>query len=182
MKEITNIHIEQLKEALMLITGITDMQTEELKEVLNSLKTIPKTTEYSASFTVFPQDCNYNDPPSIFGGKMLAEMDNAAAMACRRALYNTDCTDAITVAVESVKFTRPAYIGEIVRINANVIEVGEKSLKVNIICNRENKKGEIDRMATGVFVFCARKNGIPAQHGLRINEIPAQHGLRIVET
>lgn len=59
---------------------------------------------YSTSFTVFPGHENYNDPPSIFGGKMLAEMDNCGAMVCRRALYSTEMTDAITVAVEKVSF------------------------------------------------------------------------------
>jgi acyl-CoA hydrolase len=121
--------------------------------------------EFSTTFTVFPQHCNYNSPPSIFGGKMLAEMDNAAAMSCRRFLYGTECTDAITVSVEKVNFTRPAYIGEIVLIKSSVIKAGEKSITVLVDCHREDKTGTILKMASGIFVFCARKNGVPHKHG-----------------
>lgn len=138
---------------------------------MGNVLTKPKLTEYSTSFTVFPDHTNYNDPPSIFGGKMLAEMDNAAAMACRRALYSTDCTDAITVAVNDVVFLRPAYIGEMVHLEATVIGVGDKSLTVRVICRREDKGGKIEMMAQSMFVFCARKQGKPHPHGLELPQL-----------
>lgn len=40
------------------------------------------------SFTVFPDALNYGG--SLFGGKLLAEMDLAASNAARRLLYGTD--------------------------------------------------------------------------------------------
>jgi len=140
-----------------------DNDLKELKSALDE-SWVPKILSYKTSFTVFPDHTNYNNPPSIFGGKMLAEMDNAAAMACRRALYNTACTDAITTAVNNVVFKRPAYIGDIVHIEATITDLGTKSLTVTVKCQRENKTGEIAEMATGTFVFCAREDGKPVEH------------------
>ena len=122
---------------------------------------------YDTSFTVFPQDTNYNVPPCIFGGKMLAEMDNAAAMVSRRALYGTLCTDAVTVSV-NVEFLRPAYLGEIVVINAVLVAVGTKSLDIHVNCYREDRSsGENQKMAQGTFRFVSRQNGNPIAHNLK---------------
>lgn len=147
---------------------IEDMVTHLPLELKKTHRQIPVFTEYETSFTVFPQDCNYNDPPSIFGGKMLAEMDNCAAMTVRRGLYGTGCTDAVTVGVDNVGFHRPAFIGEIVHIKGKLIELGKKSVKVMVECTRENKQGEIHTMAKGVFTFVARKRGVPSEHGLEM--------------
>jgi acyl-CoA hydrolase len=126
---------------------------------------------FQSSFTVFPQDCNYNEPPCIFGGKMLAEMDNCAAMVCRRALYGTGCTDAVTVNV-NVSFQRPAYIGDIVLLRGWLIETGNKSLVIQLQCDREEKgSGKIEMMAYGRFTFVARKEGVPSPHGLTMNKV-----------
>lgn len=123
---------------------------------------------YETNFTVFPADTNYNDPPCIFGGKMLAEMDNAAAMACHRALRHTECTDCVTVKVTNVEFLRPAFVGDIVSVDAMIVETGNKSLKVWVTCGRESRKGngKPELMAKGEFLFVARKNGVPTPHGL----------------
>jgi acyl-CoA thioesterase YciA len=121
---------------------------------------------YDTSFTVFPDHTNYNNPPSIFGGKMLAEMDNCAAMTCRRAMYGTQMTDAITVAVEKVSFMRPAFVGEIVHLHGTLIGVGTKSLTVSVVCERESHGGERVKMAQGAFVFVSRQNGVVTPHGL----------------
>ena len=124
--------------------------------------------KYETSFTVFPDDTNYNDPPSIFGGKMLAEMDNCAAMTARRALYGTPATDAITVGVDKVSFMRPAFIGEIVHLSGKVIDAGKKSLTIVVECKREDKFGEMLPMAKGTFVFVSRSYGYPFEHGLKL--------------
>lgn len=51
--------------------------------------------ECNHSFTVFPQDLNFSG--SLFGGKVLAEMDIAAAKLTRRLLYKRDCDSYLTV-------------------------------------------------------------------------------------
>ena len=140
----------------------------KLHAIIPERKIVPMQMEYDTSFTVFPDHTNYNEPPSIFGGKMLAEMDNCAAMTARRALYDSGCTDAITVGVDNVAFHRPAYIGEIVHLHGRVIELGKKSIRVIVECTREDKKGSRLTMAKGLFTFCARKDGVPSEHGLRL--------------
>lgn len=129
---------------------------------------LPIHRTYTTSFTVFPDHTNYNDPPSIFGGKMLAEMDNCAAMTVRRVLYGTHCTDAITVGVNNVAFHRPAFIGEIVHLRGELMGLGKKSITIMVVCNRESKKGELHTMAKGVFTFVSRCLGVPEYHGLEM--------------
>lgn len=61
------------------------MMTSEIKtpniKIVNQIEAIH-------SFIVFPEDLNYVG--SLFGGKVLAEMDLTAAKAARRLLYGTD--------------------------------------------------------------------------------------------
>ena len=124
--------------------------------------------KFDTSFTVFPSDANFNVPPCIFGGKMLAEMDICAAIVCRRALYGTECTDSVTVNA-NVDFFRPAYVGDLILINGKLIEAGTKSLVVQVNCIRESKEtGKTEPMASGKFTFVSRKNGIPHAHGITI--------------
>lgn len=126
--------------------------------------------EFYTTFTVFPQDTNYNTPPSVFGGKVLAEMDNCAAMTARRALYETEATDAITVNVTNVNFYIGALVGEIVHLKGTILKVGNKSIDIQIVGHRENRKGEVNKMCDGVFRFVSRKDGIPFAHGLKNND------------
>lgn len=62
----------------------------------------PKTTLHT--FTVFPENLNYGG--TLFGGKVLAEMDIAAVNTARRVLYNLDYdTKGKTTLICEAKFT-----------------------------------------------------------------------------
>lgn len=125
-------------------------------------------TVFETTFTVFPQHSNYLQPPMVFGGKVLAEMDICAAMTAKRLLYGTECTDAITVAVNKVTFFVGAQIGDLIFLRGEVIKLGVKSILMRVEGWRENHDGTRERICEGEFTFVARKNGKTYPHGLRL--------------
>ena len=54
------------------------------------------------SFTVFPQDLNYED--TLFGGTIMQHMDIAGVKVVRRALYGTGADGAVTASVDRIDF------------------------------------------------------------------------------
>ena len=125
---------------------------------------------YNSTFTVFPQDCNYLIPPMVFGGKVLSEMDVCAAMACRRLLYGTECTDSVTVQVDKVTFFVGAVIGDLVFLRGEIVKLGHKSIVIHVEGERENHDGKRERICCGDFTFVSRKNGKSHPHGLKLND------------
>lgn len=125
-----------------------------------------------SSFMVFPEDMNYAG--SLFGGKVLAEMDMAAAKAARRVLYKTECDGAVTVSLDKVDFIRPAYIGDIIELKATIIRLGKTSIEIHVSVSKEDTRGVIDKICEGTFVFVSLKNGKPFPHNLN-DTLTAQH-------
>lgn len=131
------------------------------------LATEPPLTDTS-SFVVFPQDCNSNN--ILFGGKALAEMDRCAGIAVRRALYKSPlgAKDAVTIAINNVKFHKSAKIKDLIVLTGAVTKIGEKSLTVQVTLMRETAAGR-ETCVEGEFVFVAydveQQKAIP--HGLK---------------
>jgi len=124
---------------------------------------------HSTSFVVFPADCNAN-PPMLFGGKLLAEMDRCAGITTRRLLYDSpSARDAVTLAINSVTFHRPAEVKDLVLVSGTVTKVGAKTVTINVVAERE-LPGRRELLADGQFVFCAydlaQKKAVP--HGLSL--------------
>ncbi len=71
------------------------------------------------SFTVFPEDLNYKG--SLFGGKILAEMDIAGIKPIRRMLYMTECDNLVTVRIDRVDFLKPARLGDLIELTATIL-------------------------------------------------------------
>lgn len=135
----------------------------------------PALPEWSGSvscFVAFPGDCNAN-PPMVFGGKLLAEMDRIAGITTRRFLYNspTGVRDAVTVAINGVKCHRSAQVKDLIVVMGHVAAVGAKSVTIAVRVERETmeKSGVIrELLAEGEFVFVAydREKGVAVPHGL----------------
>src|ERR1043166_4345554 len=115
------------------------------------------------SFLVFPEDMNYGG--TLFGGKMLAEMDRAALKAARRVLYGTGCDGAVTVSLDKVDFKKPAHLGDIIEIEAKVTRLGTTSIEIYVHVSKENHEGKVETICDACFVFVAVKNGNPYAHG-----------------
>ncbi len=111
----------------------------------------------TSSFVVFPVDCNAN-PPMLFGGKILAEMDRIAGITTRRFLYEspTGAKDAVTIAINGIKFHRSAQVKDLVVVQGTVTKIGDKSVTVSVRVERESLEDKLivrELLAEGEFVF-----------------------------
>lgn len=122
-----------------------------------------KESETAHSFMVFPEDLNYAG--TLFGGKMLAEMDRAALKASRRLLYSTACDGAVTVSLDKVDFVSPAHLGDIIELRARIVALGRTSIHILVHVTREDHSGKIETICNANFVFVSMKDGKPFAHG-----------------
>lgn len=123
------------------------------------------------SFTVFPQDLNYAG--SLFGGKVMAEMDIAGVKVVRRALYGTGSEGCVTASVDRIDFEKPAFLGDLITMTAEIKALGRSSLQVRIKVTRESIMGEEDSICAANFTFVATKNKKSFPHGLSFEKLEA---------
>jgi len=114
------------------------------------------------TFTVFPQHCNPYG--TLFGGKMLAELDECASVLARPFIYGTDCDGIVTVKVNEVVFKKPAFVSDLISLHAEVIDVGETSVTITIEVSRTDTKGNEELMVSAQFVFVSVKDGHSHPH------------------
>jgi len=116
------------------------------------------------SFTVFPQDLNYAD--TLFGGKVMAEMDVAGVKVVRRAIYETDCDGAVTASVDKIDFKKPAFLGDLITMKADIKALGRSSIQVKITVTRESQRGDIEEICAANFTFVTMKDKKSHHHDL----------------
>jgi len=87
-----------------------------------------KTYQFETNFTVMPAHCNYMTP-LIFGGKLMAELDLAAAGATKQALRDSVCDQAVTF-LWTGKFHGPSYLGDIIYITATITELRQNAIVI----------------------------------------------------
>jgi acyl-CoA hydrolase len=121
------------------------------------------------SFTVFPQDLNYAG--SLFGGKVLQEIDLAAVKVVRRALYDTGSDGCVTASFDRVDFNRPAFLGDLITMVAEIKSFGKSSIQVRIKVTRESIDGEVSDVCAANVTFVAIKDKKPFLHGLSFDNL-----------
>jgi acyl-CoA hydrolase len=121
------------------------------------------------SFTVFPQDLNYAD--TLFGGKVMAEMDVAGVKVVRRAIYETDCDGAVTASVDKIDFKKPAFLGDLITMRADIKAFGRSSIQVKITVTRESQSGDIEEICAANFTFVTMKYKQSHPHGLSFESL-----------
>ena len=124
------------------------------------------TKEQNHSFTVFPENLNYAG--TLFGGKLLAEIDTATSNAARRMLYHTDSDNLVTAKGE-IDFKTPGKLGDIIEINCHVADIGRTSITIVANVMKEARTGKRGVLCTATFVFVALKDGQPFPHNLSSN-------------
>ena len=129
------------------------------------------------SFTVMPKDCNFNRNPDsdkndmLFGGKLLYEIDYAGAKIARRATYDVDCDTIVTASIDKINFQKPAYIGDIITMTAEIKSLGRSSITILVKVKRESLRGEIEQICTASMVFVTIKNGKSFPHNLTFEKL-----------
>ncbi len=121
------------------------------------------------SFTVFPQDLNYGD--TLFGGKVMAEMDIAGVKVVRRALYGTDCDGAVTASVDKIDFKKPAFLGDLITMTAEIKAIGRSSLQIKISVTRESQRGDTEDICAANFTFVSMKDKKSHPHDLSFEKL-----------
>ncbi len=124
--------------------------------------------DFTHTFIVFPQDLN----PSfgtLYGGKLLAEMDTCAGTLSKRISYQSDCDGFVTAKVESVLFKKPAYLGDIITLKGRLVELHETEAKVHIEALKEiangPEAGSLVTIGEGSFLMVSIKYGKRYPHG-----------------
>ena len=110
----------------------------------------PPKTEPALRAIAMPADANpYGD---IFGGWLLSQMDLAGGAAASRRAKGR----AVTVAITSMTFHRPVFIGDEVTCYAEIIKVGRTSITVKVESWVRRGIGE-DQIAVteGIFTYVA---------------------------
>lgn len=96
-----------------------------------------------------PADTNANG--DIFGGWLVSKMDMGAGIAARK---YAKCR-VVTVAIDSLVFIRPVNIGDVVCCYADLIKVGNTSIRFNMQAWTVSGDEVLKKAAEGIFTFVA---------------------------
>lgn len=104
---------------------------------------------------VFPQDLN--NVQTLFGGKIIAEMDLAASMLCRKLLVNSEAEGAVTKTFSKIEFNAPAHVNDLIEFEAHLKMIGESSLRIRMKATKQGVNGKTKVIASSSCTFVAVK-------------------------
>lgn len=106
---------------------------------------------------VLPPDTNHID--TIFGGKILAYIDEVAALA---AMKHANAI-VVTVSIDSVNFLSSAKVGDALTLTAFVTYTGNTSMEVYVKVTAQNLLNGYDEKTTEAFItmVAVDENGKP---------------------
>ncbi len=121
---------------------------------------LPKDKQPSIKVVAMPKDANPGG--SIFGGWIMSQIDIAGAIpALERAKGRV-----ATVAVNSMEFHEPVFIGDVVSCYADIVNTGRTSItvKVEVYAERNPSKVETVKVTEAELTYIALdKNRKPRQ-------------------
>lgn len=108
--------------------------------------------EKTPAVKVIAMPADTNADGDIFGGWILSVMDSAAALIARQRAKKR----VATVAINNMKFERPASVGDCIECYGEVTKVGTTSLTVKIEAWVERRKDQTkEKVTEGEFIFVA---------------------------
>lgn len=119
----------------------------------------PEETEVINTYIIQPPQTNVHG--TVFGGQVMAWMDEVAAISALR-FCQKPC---VTVSVDRVQFTKPIKMGHILIMKARVNYTGKTSMEVGVrICSENPITGDKQHCLTGYLTFVAvDKKGRPTR-------------------
>jgi len=109
-----------------------------------------KDTKAVKTARVFPQDTN--DHGTLFGGKLIAYIDDIASISAQKLCRSP----LVTASIDSVDFLRPIKLGDAVTLEAMVTWTGKTSMEVLVKVTSEHLlTGESHMAATSFLTFVA---------------------------
>lgn len=125
---------------------------------------------FETNFLVMPHHCNHHDEATeIFGGSFFGEIDKAGYCCVCRLLQDSECDSCVTHKVLEGAFHAAAYRGDLIFLEAEVVELRKKAVVVEVKAFREKQaiRGR-DYVAKWKFVFVTKKDGKFHHHGLTL--------------
>lgn len=106
---------------------------------------------------VMPADTNYAG--NLYGGRLLDWFDELAGITARRFTHS----DIVTAGIENISFLHPMPLESFLDIAAEVVHVGNTSLKIEITVMMDQNYGDTQiQTAKATFIFVAvDENGKP---------------------
>ena len=99
---------------------------------------------------VFPGHTNTMD--TLYGGRLMSIMDTAAGMVSSKFAHS----EFVTVSVDSLKFRRPAYQGDIIRTTSRVVWTSPHTTGVHVVsCRLSRSEWEGEEICSGFFFMVA---------------------------
>jgi len=120
----------------------------------------------TSTFLVRQNDTNLWD--GLFGGKLMSEVDICGYYAARRALVEVEHDFITTAGFSGINFMKPAFVGDLITLIAQVSNVGNSSLQVDVAAHRETAKGEVEQIMDAQGTYVCMKEGKPQKHNLVI--------------
>ena len=96
---------------------------------------------------VLPPDTNHMN--SIFGGKVLAYIDEIAGIA---AMKHSRRQVVVTASIDSVDFLSSAHVGDVLELEANVTSTGRTSMEVYVHVKSHNLQTGEEKLTTESFL------------------------------
>ena len=87
----------------------------------------PKDTEPTIRQLMMPKDTNALG--TIFGGVILSQIDQAAAIAAHRYHH----VRVVTVAMDEIEFKKPVFVGDVVSYYVNITKIGSTSVTMDVL-------------------------------------------------
>jgi len=127
-------------------------------------------TDRHATLRVVPMPADTNAAGNIFGGWLMSQVDIAGSIvAIRRA-----AGPVTTVAVNTFRFLKPVYVGDVVSLYAEVAKVGTTSITVDVTVYVERGlrssagPGAVEKVAEATLTYVAidmqyHKRAVPAE-------------------
>ena len=102
------------------------------------------------TYRVLPQDTN--PAGNLHGGVLLKQLDLIAATCAMRHARKP----VVTASIDRMNFLRPAYVGELINLHANVNMVGKTSMEIGVRVEAENLlTGEMRHTNSAYLTFVA---------------------------
>jgi acyl-CoA thioesterase YciA len=120
--------------------------------------TTPTEPHLAIKALMMPKDTNPYG--TIFGGVLLSYIDQAGATGARREIRRAGWPDqpVVTVAMKSVEFHEPVFVGDVVSFYTSVIRVGRTSITVHVTVETD-RGDQIVQLTEAEVTYVAVKLG-----------------------
>jgi len=118
---------------------------------------------------MMPRDTNPYG--TIFGGVLLSYIDQAGAMGARHEVRRSGWPDRpfVTVAMKSVEFHQPVFVGDSVSFFTEVIRVGRTSISMHVTVEAD-RDGKTIKLTEAEVTYVAVKLGDEGRQPVAIRE------------